>query len=139
MPSERNLHVWFAAVGIVLGFTMMKISAEHGNDPMKLAILVSGALLCVLVPLAALMWTLKREGRLQFRRSVCFAVVLMVVGLLGPSRVDALVPWKFGDIFGLVFWSGFALLCFLLCRNRHSTPRQDQTVHLHPSPGKDIA
>lgn len=134
MLSKRNLHVWLAVVGIVVGFTMMNLSAVHNNDPTRLGILIAGALLCGLAPF---MWTLKRKGRLHIRRSGVFAVVFMVVGFLGPSRVDALVPWRFGDIFGLLFWSGFALLFFLMVRYWHTTRRQDQTVH--PIPRKNIA
>ena len=134
MLSKRNLHVWFAVAGIVVGFTMMNLNAAHNDDPTRLGILIAGAFLCGLAPLAAFMWNLKRKGRLHIRRSGMFAGILMIVGFLGPSRVDALVPWRFGDIFGLLFWSGFALLGFLLLRYWHTTRRQNQVVH--PSPRK---
>ena len=137
MPSKRNLHVWFAVAGIFLVFTIVNLKAAHNNSPTRLAILIAGALLCGLAPLAAFMWNLKRNGRLHIRRSGLFAVILMIVGILGPSRVDALVPWRFGDIFGLLFWSVFALLCFVLLRYWYTTRRQNQTVH--PSPRKDFA
>ena len=130
--SKRNIHVWLAIAGIVTGFTMMKLSVVHNNDPTKLSILIAGALLCGVAPLAAFMWTLKRKGRLHLQPSGVFAVLLMIVGLLGPSRVDALVPWRFGDLFGLLFWSGFALLSFLLVRRWNTTRRQNQTVHAGP-------
>ncbi len=128
MLAKKNVHVWLAFVGIVVGFTMMKLFVTHNNDPTKLAILISGALLCVTSPLAAFMWSLKRKGRLHIGRFGILAVLLMGVGLLGPSRVDGLVPWRFGDIFGLIFWFGFALLCFLLVRYWHTTRRQNQAM-----------
>jgi hypothetical protein len=137
MLPKHNPHIWFAVAGVVAGFTMMNLNAAHNNDPTRLAILIAGALLCGLAPLAAFMWNLKQKGRFHIRPSGLLAVILMIVGFLGPSRVDALVPWRFGDIFGLLFWSGFALLAFLLFRYWHATRRQNQTVH--PSPRKHIA
>lgn len=128
MLSKQYAHVWLAFAGIVVGFTMMKLVVTHNHDPTRLAILIAGALLCGLAPLAAFMWSLKRKGRLHIGRSGILAVLLMVVGLLGPSRVDALVPWRFGDIFGLVFSFGFALLCFLLVRYWYTTQRQNQAM-----------
>jgi hypothetical protein len=128
MLTKKNVHVWLAVAGVVVGFTMMTLVIAHNNDPTKLAILIAGALLCVLAPLASFMWTLKRKRRLHISRSGFLAVLLMVVGLLGPSRVEALVPFRLGDIFGLVFWSGFALLCFLLIRYWHTTRRQNQAM-----------
>lgn len=128
MLAKKNVHVWLALVGMVVGFTMMNLFVAHNNDPTKLAILIAGALLCVLAPLAAFMWSLKRKGRLHISQSGFLAGLLMVVGLLGPSRVDALVPFRLGDLFGLVFWSGFSLLCFLLIRYWHTTRRQNQAM-----------
>ncbi len=137
MSTKRNLHVWLAVAGIVVGFTMINLNAAHNNDPMRLGILIAGALLCGLAPLSAFMWTLKRKGRLHIRRSGVFAILLVVVGLLGPSRVDALVPWRLGDIFGLLFWFGFAFLCCLLVCHWYTARRQNQAVYSNPR--KDFA
>lgn len=69
MLAKKNTHIWLAFVGIVVGFTIMNLVVAHNNDPTKLAILIAGALLCVLSPLAALLWSLKRKARLA--RSRC--------------------------------------------------------------------
>ena len=65
-------------------------------------------------------------GRLQsIQLSEVLCVVIIFAGLFGPSPCVMLVPYGFGDFFGLLSTSGFILLIALLVVRWRKSSRVD--------------
>ena len=129
MNLKKHAPLLVAVGGIVVGFTLIRFNADHRNDITSLTLLLAGAAICASSPAIALAWMMHRKGRFRVRWSGIACALLMVIGMMGPSRVDALVPYNFGDIFGLFFWSGFlGLVIPMLVRWMHQR-RQNNRVH----------
>ena len=114
LTRDTKIAIAFGVVGAAIGYSLLVSNVRHDFDTAPLVLMLFGAVLIVLCPLAALLWTLHQKRKLHIRRyDVCCAVV-MLVGLLGPSRFEPLVPYRLGDFFGLLFWSGFLTLVGLM-------------------------
>tara|TARA_R110002073_G_scaffold240952_1_gene402765 strand:+ start:1699 stop:2148 length:450 start_codon:yes stop_codon:yes gene_type:complete len=114
LTRDTKIAIALGAVGAAIGYSLLVLNVRHDFDTAPLVLMLFGAVLIVLCPLVALLWTLHQKRKLPIRRyDVCCAVV-MLVGLLGPSRFEPLVPYRLGDFFGLLFWSGFLTLVGLM-------------------------
>ena len=114
LTRDTNVTIALGAFGAAIGYSLLVSNVRHRFETGPLVLMLFGAVMTVLCPLAAFFWTLHRKRKLHLRRSDVCCVIVMLIGLLGPSRFEPWVSYRMGDIFGLLFWSGFLTLIGLM-------------------------